>query len=145
MNELRDRTSAATMAANHVDALLLMRNRAQLLCRIQWWGGERLFALVLARQGRALCVCPAFEEGRARELLTNSPEGKNADVRTWQEARNPYQLLARGFKDLNISAGTLGMEESLRFVFSNAVARATPAIENCERNGGDRRLPHDQE
>jgi Xaa-Pro dipeptidase len=92
---------------------------------VRWLGGERLFALVLPAKGRALCVCPAFEEGRARELLANSPEGKNADVRTWQENENPYQLLARGLKDLNISAGTLGVEETVRFAFSDAIAKAT--------------------
>jgi Xaa-Pro dipeptidase len=117
------------MAANYIDALLLMEGTSlNYFAGIQWWGGERLFALVLPVKGRALCVCPAFEEGRARELLTNSPEGKNADVRIWQEDENPYQLLARGFKDLNISAGTLGMEESVRFVFSDAIARATPQL-----------------
>ena len=117
------------MAANYIDALLLMEGTSlNYFAGIQWWGGERLFALVLPAKGRALCVCPAFEEGRARELLTNSPEGKNADVRIWQEDENPYQLLARGFKDLNISAGTLGMEESVRFVFSDAIARATPQL-----------------
>jgi len=117
------------MAANHIDALLLMEGTSlNYFAGIQWWGGERLFALVLPAKGRALCVCPAFEEGRARELLANSPEGKNADVRTWQEDENPYQRLARGFKDLNISAGTLGMEETVRFVFSDAIARAAPQL-----------------
>ena len=95
---------------------------------MHWWGSERLFALVLPAKGRALCVCPAFEEGRARELLANSPEGKNADVRTWQEDQNPYQLLAQGFRDLNMSTGTLGMEETVRFVFSDAIAKAAPQL-----------------
>ena len=81
-----------------------------------------------AGQGHALCVCPAFEEGRARELLANSPEGKNADVRTWQEDQNPYQLLAQGFTDLKISTGRLGMEETVRFVFSDAIAKAAPRL-----------------
>jgi len=91
-------------------------------------GSERLFALVLPAKGRALCVCPAFEEGRARELLANSPEGKSADVRTWQEDQNPYAVLAQGFKDLNLSAGTLGVEETVRFVFSDAIAKAAPRL-----------------
>jgi Xaa-Pro dipeptidase len=36
---------------------------------IRWWGGERLFAMVLPARGAAFYVCPAFEEGRAREQL----------------------------------------------------------------------------
>src|ERR1700730_10005694 len=61
------------MAASHIDAILLMEGTSlKYFAGVQWWGGERLFALVLPAKGRALCVCPAFEEGRARELLANS-------------------------------------------------------------------------
>jgi Xaa-Pro dipeptidase len=117
------------MAANHLDAVLLADGTSlEYFAGVHWWGSERLFALVLPAKGRALCVCPAFEEGRARELLANSPEGKNADVRTWQEDENPYQLLAQGFKDLNMSTGRLGMEETVRFVFSDAIAKAAPQM-----------------
>jgi Xaa-Pro dipeptidase len=117
------------MAANHLDAILLADGTSlKYFAGVQWWGSERLFALVLPARGRALCVCPAFEEGRARELLANSPDGKNADVRTWQEDQNPFQLLAQGLKDLNISTGTLGMEETVRFVFSDAIAKASPQL-----------------
>src|SRR5882724_11206068 len=137
------------MAANHIDALLLMEGTSlNYFTGIQWWGGERLFALVLPAKGRALCVCPAFEEGRARELLTNSPEGKNADVRTWQEDDNPYQLLAQGFKDLNISAGTLGMEETVRFVFSDGIAKLLPQaklVSGTPVTAGCRMLKSDHE
>jgi Xaa-Pro dipeptidase len=117
------------MAGNRIDALLLMESTSlNYFAGMQWWGGERLFALVLPAKGRALCICPAFEEGRARELLANSPAGKNADVRTWQEDQNPCTLLAQGFKDLNISTGTLGMEETVHFVFSDAIAKAAPHL-----------------
>jgi Xaa-Pro dipeptidase len=125
----RQEKARQLMAAGRLDAILLMEGTSlNYFAGVQWWGGERLFALVLPARGRALCVCPAFEEGRARELLANSPEGKNAEVRTWQEDQNPYQLLAQGFKDLNISTGTLGMEEAVRFVFSDAIAKATPQL-----------------
>ena len=125
----RQEKARQLMAANHIDAVLLMEGTSlNYFAGGQWWGGERLFALVLPAKGRALCVCPAFEEGRARELLANSPEGKNADVRTWQEDQNPYQLLAQGFKDLTISTGTLGMEETVRFVFSDAIAKVAPQL-----------------
>jgi Xaa-Pro aminopeptidase len=125
----RQEKARQLMGANHIDAILLTEGTSlNYFAGVQWWGGERLFALVLPAKGRALCMCPAFEESRARELLANSPEGKSADVRTWQEDRNPYQLLAQGFRDLNISPGTLGMEETVRFVFSNAIAKAAPQL-----------------
>jgi len=109
--------------------LLLMEGTSlEYFAGVQWWGGERLFALVLPAKGRALCICPAFEEGRAREQLAASAEGKNAEVRTWQEDGNPYQLLAHGLKDLGISTGALGLEERVRFVFSDGIAKAAPQM-----------------
>jgi Xaa-Pro dipeptidase len=125
----RQEKARELMAANHLDAILLADGTSlNYFAGVQWWGSERLFALVLPAKGQALCVCPAFEEGRAREQLANSPEGKNADVRTWQEDENPYQLLARGLRDLKVSSGTLGMEESVRFVFTDGIAKAAPHL-----------------
>ena len=125
----RQEKARQLMAANRLDAILLADGTSlEYFAGVHWWGSERLFALVLPAKGRALCVCPAFEEGRARELLANSPEGKSADVRTWQEDQNPYAVLAQGFKDLNLSAGTLGVEETVRFVFSDAIAKAAPRL-----------------
>src|ERR1700726_182767 len=125
----RQEKARQLMQANQLDAIMLMEGTSlNYFTGVQWWGGERLFALVLPAKGRALCVCPAFEEGRARELLANSPEGKTADVRTWQEDQNPYEVLTQGFADLKISTGTLGMEESVRYVFTNAIATAAPRL-----------------
>jgi Xaa-Pro dipeptidase len=125
----RQEKARQLMQANHIDALLLTEGTSlEYFAGVQWWGSERLFALVLPVKGRALCICPAFEEGRAREQLAASPEGKNADVRTWQEDDNPYQLLAQGLKDLGISTGRLGMEERVRYVFSDGIARAVPQL-----------------
>jgi Xaa-Pro dipeptidase len=125
----RQEKARQLMQANQLDAIMLMEGTSlNYFTGVQWWGGERLFAVVLPAKGRALCVCPAFEEGRAREQLAATPEGKNADVRTWQEDQNPYQLLADGLKDLSISSGTLGMEETVRFVFSAGLGKATPQL-----------------
>lgn len=125
----RQEKAKRIMRANHLDGLLLMEGTSlRYFTGVDWWGGERLFAVVLMAKGRALCVCPAFEEGRARELLANSPEGKSADVRTWQEDQNPYQLLADGLKDLGISSGNLGLEETVHFVFSSEIAKAAPQL-----------------
>ncbi len=125
----RQEKARQLMSANRLDAILLADGTSlEYFAGVHWWGSERLFALVVPAKGRALCVCPAFEEGRARELLANSPEGKNADVRTWQEDQNPYAVLAQGFKDLNLSTGTLGVEETVRFVFTDAIARAAPHV-----------------
>jgi Xaa-Pro dipeptidase len=115
------------MESNHMDALLLMEGTSlNYFTGIRWWGGERLFAMVLPAKGAAFYVCPAFEEGRAREQITSGSEREAADVRTWQEDDNPYQRLAEGLRDRRLSAGTLGMEETVRFLFSSEIAKAAP-------------------
>jgi Xaa-Pro dipeptidase len=118
------------MAENKLDAILLMEGTSlNYFTGIRWWGGERTFACVIPAKGEAFYVCPAFEEGRAREQIRNGPSPETADVRTWQEDGNPYQLIAQGLKDCGISTGVLGMEETVRFVFSNGVARAAPQVQ----------------
>jgi len=131
LEERRERQQKARrlMEANRMDALLLMEGTSlNYFTGIRWWGGERLFAMVLPARGAAFYVCPAFEEGRAREQIARAPEGEPADVRIWQEDDNPYQRLAQGLKDRGISAGTLGMEETVRFLFSNGIAPAAPQV-----------------
>lgn len=117
------------MAANHLDAILLMEGISlTYFTGIHWWGGERLFAMVLPAKGRAFYVCPAFEEDRAREQIANAPDGNNADVRTWQEDESPYLLVARGLKDRGISTANLGIEETVRFVFREGIAKAAQQV-----------------
>jgi Xaa-Pro dipeptidase len=131
LEERRERQQKARrlMESHHMDALLLMEGTSlNYFSGIRWWGGERLFAMVLPAKGTAFYVCPAFEEGRAREQIARASEGEQPDVRTWQEDDNPYQRLAQGLKDRGISAGTLGMEETVRFLFSSEVAKAASQV-----------------
>jgi Xaa-Pro dipeptidase len=115
------------MSDNALDAILLMEGSSlEYFTGIRWWGGERLFALVLPAKGDAFYVCPAFEEGRAREQIAQSPDGTQADVRTWQEDESPYQRVAQGLKERGISTGRLGIEETVRFVFLDGTAKAAP-------------------
>ncbi len=117
------------MGANHIDALLMMEGTSlDYFTGIRWWGGERLFAMVLPAKGAAFYVCPAFEEERAREQIAVAPGSKQADIRTWQEDDNPYQRLAQGLRDRRISTGKLGMEETVRFLFTNGIANAAPQV-----------------
>jgi len=115
------------MSENALDAIVLMEGTSlKYFTGIRWWGGERLFALILPARGAAFYVCPAFEEGRAREQLANAPEGDQPDVRTWQEDESPYQRVAQGLKDRGLASGRLGMEETIRFVFADGIAKAAP-------------------
>src|ERR1700722_10000478 len=118
------------MRENALDALVLMPGTSlRYFTGIRWWGGERLFAFVLPAKGAPFYVCPAFEEGRARELIANAPDGDRADVRTWQEDEDPYRLVAQGLTNRGIATGKLGMEESIRFFFADGIAKAAPRVE----------------
>lgn len=129
------------MADSALDAILLMEGTSlKYFAGIRWWGGERTFAFVLPQKGAPFYVCPAFEEGRAREQIANAPEGQNPDVRVWQEDQNPYQLIAQGLKDRSIAHGKIGIEETVRFVFAEGItkaaaqatiASATPVTAGC--------------
>lgn len=129
MEERRQRQEKARrlMTETGLDAIVLMEGTSlRYFAGIRWWGGERMFALVLPAKGKPFYVCPAFEEGRAREQISNSPDGAQADVRVWQEDESPYQRVAEGLKELGISTGKLGIEESIKFLFVDGLAKASP-------------------
>ncbi len=131
------------MSENGFDGIVLMEGTSlTYFTGIRWWGGERLFALVLPAKGAAFYVCPAFEEGRAHEQIAGAPEGENPDVRTWQEDESPYQRVAQGLKERGMASGSLGIEETVRFVFADGIAKvapqatltsATPVTAGCRR------------
>jgi Xaa-Pro aminopeptidase len=117
------------MGMHKMDALMLCQGTSlTYFTGVRWGGGERLLAFVLPQRGRPFVVCPAFEEGRAREQLGLGPFGSNADVMTWHEHESPYALVADGLKKRGIGTGTLGIEETVKFVFSDGVAQAAPAL-----------------
>jgi Xaa-Pro dipeptidase len=121
----RQERARQLMSENALDAIVLMEGTSlRYFTGIRWWGGERTFALVLPAKGAAFYVCPAFEEGRAREQITNAPDGEQPDVRVWQEDESPYQRIAQGLKDRGIASGKLGFEETMRFVFTDGIAKA---------------------
>jgi Xaa-Pro dipeptidase len=119
----RQERARKLMSENSIDAIVLMEGTSlRYFTGVRWWGGERLFAMILPVKGNSFYVCPAFEEGRAREQLANAPDGANVDVRTWQEDESPYRLVAQGLKERGI--GKLGIEETIRFVFADGIAKA---------------------
>jgi len=117
------------MTEQKIDALMLMGGTSLVyFSNIRWGGGERLFALILPAKGEPFFVCPAFERDRAEEQIAISPFTENRDVRTWEEDESPYRRVAEGLRDRGISSGRLGIEETVRFVFSDGVAKAAPAV-----------------
>lgn len=117
------------MRANQLDAIAMVGGTSLVyFTNIHWWNSERFFIAVLPVLGGPFFVAPAFEEARAREQIAAGPAGPSAQVLTWQEDDNPYALLAAGLKERGIVTGSLGIEETVPFVFSDGIAKAAPAL-----------------
>ena len=143
----RQEKARQLMRENDLSAILLAPGTSlAYFTGIRWEGGERLFAMVLPAKGEAFYVSPAFEEGRAREQIAQSPDGGkpnsdvHSDVRIWQEDESPYARVAQGLSDRGIASGTIGVEETVKFLFSDNLRKvaasatftsATPVTAGC--------------
>ncbi len=131
VDERRERIARAQqlMVDRKMDAILLAGGTSQLyFTGIRWGNSERLFATVIPAKGKAFCVCPSFEEDRAREQLNRGPL-RDAEVMTWHEDESPYKLVASGLRSAGKSGATLGIEERTPWVFSDEIAKAAPALQ----------------
>jgi Xaa-Pro dipeptidase len=126
--EARIERARALMAENKIDAIVLANstNSSVYFADMRLNGGERLWALVMPAKGAAFVVCPAFEEGRALELLDSGPLGKDAQVLTWQEDESPFALVAKGLADRGLANGAIGLDENMKFVFADGIRAALP-------------------
>jgi Xaa-Pro dipeptidase len=125
---VRQEKARQLMRDNNLAAILLASGTSlAYFTGIRWEGGERLFAMVLPAKGEAFYVSPAFEEGRAREQIAQSPDGSKPDLRVWQEDESPYTRVAQGLNDRGLATGTIGVEETMKFLFSDNVRKAAPS------------------
>ena len=125
--EPRQERARQLMLDNGLDAIVLMEGTSlRYFTGIRWWGGERMFAMLLPAKGRPFYVCPAFEEDRARQQMANAPDTGDPDVRVWQEDESPYQLFAQSLKERGLANGKIGMEETIHFVFVDGISHASP-------------------
>lgn len=113
------------MAENKIDAVYIEGGSSMYYyAGVRWGTSERMCALVIPARGEIAGVCPAFEEMRARELIRFEN-----DIRTWEEDESPYQKLAQIFRDRDIRAGRIGIEERVRFFLFEGLRRVTTGLE----------------
>ena len=118
------------MHQSKIDAIVLANSTTSSVyfADLRLNGGERLWALVIPAKAKPFLVCPAFEEGRARELLEAGPFGKDADVLVWQEDESPYVALGKGLAERGLTSATIGLDENMKFVFSEGIRAANPHL-----------------
>ena len=115
------------MSEHKLDGILLAGGTSlTYFTGVRWGNSERLFAVGITAKGNSFCICPSFEEDRAREQLNQSPL-ESAKVITWHEDESPYKLLADELKSSGV-ADTIGIEEKTPFVFADGLAQASPQL-----------------
>ena len=117
------------MGERRIDAIMLTGGSSlDYFTSIRWGLSERMLALILPVRGTPFIVCPKFEEERAMEQVATGPLDRGTDVRTWEEDESPWALVADGLRSRGLATGTLGIEETVRFVFSDGVTQALPGV-----------------
>ena len=117
------------MRENKIDAIVLTGGTSlEYFGAIKWGLSERLFTMVVPAKGEPFFISPAFEEDRAREQIALGPGGKDPRLLIWQEDESPYARVAAGLKERGIATGNVGVEETVKFVFSDGISKAVPAM-----------------
>ncbi len=132
VTERHDRIARAQqlMQQNKLDAICMIGGTSlAYFTGIRWGISERLFTMVPPQKGKAFYVSPAFEEDRAREQISQAPDGDSCQVLTWQEDESPYALVAKGLQDAGIKTGRIGIEERTTFVFAEGIGKANPSAQ----------------
>jgi len=116
------------MGRHGLDAIVLTGGTSlRYFTNISWGLSERLLAIILPRDGTPFIVCPFFERDRAEEQISEGPlAGSGTEVLTWHEHESPYALVAQGLRARQAGSGTVGVEETVRWVFSDGIGAAMP-------------------
>lgn len=110
---------------------------------VSWGRSERLFCMVLPRDGEPEYVAPKFEESRAREQVGDSR------LLTWEEHENPYDRVKQILSDHRVMTGILGVEETTRFLVTENIYRhvgsmtlvsGTPVTAGCRSVKSDHEI-----
>jgi len=122
------------MREQSVDALVVGAGASlQYFSGVAWGASERLTAMILTPGRTPLFVCPEFERGSLEAALVIK-----ADIRTWEEDENPYELAAGALKEMR--AARVAVDPAMAFwmverlqreaAFATCVA-ANAVIDGC--------------
>ncbi|MEJ7736417.1 MAG: Xaa-Pro peptidase family protein [Chitinophagaceae bacterium] len=122
--ESRIEKAQQLLAKNNMAALVLdCGTSLEYFTGVSWWPSERTMVAIIPAKGSVKYICPAFEEDRLREQITNGN-----DVYVWQEDESPYRLIVNVLKDAGIQTGTVGMDERLRYFILDGIQKEAPQL-----------------
>lgn len=124
-NEREKRVERARklMEEKNIDVLLFEGGTSlNYFTGVNWGRSERLFAMVLPKEGDPFYVAPKFEESRAAE------QTKGASLYTWEEHESPYKIIEKILREKNHLDGILGIEESIRSFVVENIQETMPAL-----------------
>ena len=109
----------ALMAARGWGGLLVEAGSSlEYFTGVRWRRSERTTAAVIPAIGEPVVVCPFFEAPSIRESLAVG------EVRTWNEADSPFEVLGAALRDRGGKGRPLGVEGTTRFFVLDGVRRA---------------------
>lgn len=118
------------MQEQQINALILDSGTSLLyFTGISWWPSERTMVAVVPVKGEVEYVCPAFEEGRLRELLTIGNK-----INTWQEDESPFKHIQRTLNNAGITTGKIALDETARFFIADGLRKDAPGFEYINGN-----------
>lgn len=109
-SQRRDKLRRLLKAADAQAALIEPGSTLDYFTGVKWWLSERITAALITADGALLFITPAFEESRLREMTT-----ADAQIITWEEDEDPFEILASWMKSEYPKAGTLLLDEAVRY------------------------------
>ncbi len=111
------------MTEQNIDALLCEGGPSlNYFAGVNWGRSERLFAMILPKNGNPQYIAPKFEESRAQEHVGS------ARLLTWEEDQSPYNALRTIMQDNNMPNGTIAIEETSRYFVTERIGKEIPSL-----------------
>ncbi|NRA71496.1 MAG: aminopeptidase P family protein [Gammaproteobacteria bacterium] len=84
----------------------------------RWGSSERMVGAILPATGSLAYIAPWFEQSTLTEFMVI-----DAPVLSWQEHECPYQLTIKHLTSLNITQGTIALDESCSFFLADGLIK----------------------
>ena len=104
--EARRKKMSATLDHNGLSGLVVAGpSNLYYFTGVRGGWSDRLYALVIERDGKCFYICPAFEERRMRESF-----GEKMEIVSWEEDQDPCAIVAQKLSKLD---GEVGLEDTM--------------------------------